>query len=104
MNKRKLEDTLKIKPLKQTKKKMYPCTFDKCEFETSKPAEMLSHKTTHYPNLFLCDINKCESKFETQSLLRKHLKTHKNKNNKFECDDENCRFTVNFHWETYHVR
>jgi hypothetical protein len=98
MNKRKLEDTLKIEPLKQTKKKMYPCTFDKCEFETSKPPEMLSHRATHYLNLFLCYIGKCESKFESQSLLRKHLKTHKNKNKnkKFECNYKNCTFTTKF--------
>ena len=112
MNKRKLEDVLNnvvpyvyhhkevaaaillnIEPLKQTHK-LYPCGFDHCGFETSKASEMLSHKCTHYPNLFLCAIGKCKKEFKSQYLLNVHLKTHKNKNNKFECDSNNCTFTT----------
>jgi KRAB domain-containing zinc finger protein len=99
MNKRKVEqdteDTLNIEPLKQTKK-VYPCTVDNCEFETTKAPEMLAHRATHYPNSFLCGIEKCESKFESQALLKKHLKTHKSKNNKFECDYKNCTHTTKY--------
>jgi uncharacterized Zn-finger protein len=98
MNKRKMEEILNIEPLKQTKK-MYPCSFDDCEFETSKSIEMLGHRSTHYPNLFLCAIGTCESKLESQSLLTFHLKTHKNSMNKFECDYKNCTFTTKSHKE-----
>jgi hypothetical protein len=74
MNKRKLstnntEDvsSLNIQPLQRTRNKMYPCTIDECEFKTSKPAEFLVHRKTHYSHtVFECGINQCKEIFESQ--------------------------------------
>jgi hypothetical protein len=101
MNKRKLntnntEDVnpLNIEPLKPTKYIMYFCTLENCEFESSDAIAMFEHKITHSSTGFDCGINNCESVFESRSLLTKHLKEHKNSNNKYECNYKNCTFTT----------